>query len=81
MFPVASEEAVDFLNKTLRFNPQERMTIDECIEHPLMNEVRQSEKEKTLSDQITFDFENEEIDTEARLRELFVEQIKLLILP
>lgn len=80
MFPVASEESIDFLNRTLKFNPNERMTIDECINHPLMNDVRQNEKEKTLSEQISFDFENEEIDTEERLRQLFVEQIKLLVL-
>jgi hypothetical protein len=49
------------------------------LKHPLLTEVRQQEKEKTVIDQITFSFEDEEIDTEERLRELFNEQIKLLV--
>lgn len=80
MFPCASPEAIDFLEKTLRFNPAQRIGIDECLKHPLLNEVRQQEKEKTVSEQITFAFEDEEIDTEDRLRELFNEQIKLLVI-
>jgi len=79
MFPAAPPEAVDFLEKTMTFNPSKRITIDECLKHPLMNEVRQAEKEKGLADKISFDFEDEEIDTEERLRQLFNEQIKLLI--
>jgi mitogen-activated protein kinase 1/3 len=79
MFPCASPDAIDFLEKTLKFNPSERITIDECLKHPLLTEVRQQEKEKTVIDQITFSFEDEEIDTEERLRELFNEQIKLLV--
>lgn len=79
MFPVAPPEAIDFIEKTLKFNPDQRISIDECLKHPLLAEVRQQEKEKSLGSKITFDFEDEEIDTEDRLRELFNEQIKLLI--
>ena len=79
MFPVAPPEAIDFMEKTLKFNPDQRISIDECLKHPLFAEVRQQEKEKSLGNKITFDFEDEEINTEDRLRELFNEQIKLLI--
>lgn len=80
MFPVASPESIDFLEKTLRFNPHKRITIEECLKHPMMAEVKQPEKEKVLGSKITFDFEDEDIDNEERLRELFNEQIKLLVL-
>lgn len=36
IFPGATDEAVDFLDRTLQFNPRRRITIDESIEHPLM---------------------------------------------
>jgi len=35
MFPAAPPEAIDFLEKTMRFNPEKRLTIDECLNHPL----------------------------------------------
>lgn len=79
MFPAAPPEAIDFLEKTMRFNPEKRLTIDECLNHPLQKEVRQQEKEKGLGEKISFEFEDEEIDTEARQRLQFNEQIKLLI--
>lgn len=79
MFPAAPPEAIDFLEKTMRFNPEKRLTIDECLNHPLQKEVRQQEKEKGQGEKISFEFEDEEIDTEARQRLQFNEQIKLLI--
>jgi len=30
LYPVASPESIDFLEKTLRFNPNKRITIEEC---------------------------------------------------
>lgn len=75
LFPAAGADAVDFLNRTLEFNPHHRISIDECLEHPLFAEVRVPELENFKVKQLTFDFEDEDIDTEARLRELFVEEI------
>ena len=75
MFPAASKEAIDFLNKTLQVNPERRISIDACIEHPLFAEVRDKDIENFNVKPLTFHFEDEDIDTEARLRELFVEQI------
>lgn len=81
LFPVAPTESIDFIEKTLKISPYKRITIDECIKHPMFADIRQIEKEKGYQDVITFDFEKEDIDTEARLRELFVEQIKLQVKP
>lgn len=75
IFPAAPEEAVDFLENVLNFNPNKRISVDECLEHPLFNEVREKESENFVVKPLVFDFEEEEIDTEARLRELFVEEI------
>jgi len=35
MFPAAPPEAIDFLEKTMKFNPDQRLTIDQCLNHPL----------------------------------------------
>lgn len=76
IFPAAPEESIDFLEKTLQLNPKKRISIDECMKHPLFNDVaRDPELENFQVQQLTFDFENEEIDTEERLRELFLEEI------
>ena len=33
LFPNASAAAVDFLAKTLTFDPTKRLTVEECLEH------------------------------------------------
>jgi len=44
-YPGANEEAINFLNKTLVFNPFFRMNLQEAIDHPLFNEVKGSKSE------------------------------------
>jgi mitogen-activated protein kinase 1/3 len=36
IFPGAPPEAIDFLEKSLQFNPKRRIHIDEAINHPLV---------------------------------------------
>jgi mitogen-activated protein kinase 1/3 len=36
LFPQASEAAVDFLTKTLTFDPKKRMTVEEALAHPYL---------------------------------------------
>ncbi len=40
MFPAASEEALDLLNKTIKFSFQERITLEEALKHPFFDKVR-----------------------------------------
>lgn len=40
IFRNASTEAVDFIEKTLTFNPDKRFSIDECLNHPYVYEFR-----------------------------------------
>ena len=73
-FPGATEEALDFLAKTLTFNPYFRISLDECFEHPLFTKVRKAEKEKIVGQPVTLDFEKMDLDAES-LRKLFLEEI------
>lgn len=36
LFPQASEAAVDFLTKTLTFDPKKRLTVEEALAHPYL---------------------------------------------
>ena len=40
-FPGCSKDAIDFLNRLLVFNPHFRMTLEEAIQHPFLDAVRQ----------------------------------------
>jgi mitogen-activated protein kinase 1/3 len=39
-YPGASPEAIDFLEKVLVFNPYFRITLQDCLKHPLFEKVR-----------------------------------------
>lgn len=76
LFPAATPECIDFLNKTLVFNPKYRITIDEALSHPLFDKVRDKKKEYTAKEPMVLDFEKEGDMLVPRLRELFVKEIK-----
>lgn len=40
IYPHASSEAVDFLRKTLAFDPLKRITVEQALEHPYMANYR-----------------------------------------
>jgi mitogen-activated protein kinase 1/3 len=73
-FPGATEEAIDFLGKTLIFNPYFRISLDDCFEHPLFEKIRKEDKEKLQGESVTLDFEKQDLDAEM-LRKLFLAEI------
>jgi len=42
-YPGATDEAIDFLNKTITFNPYFRLSIEDALEHPLFEDIRNEE--------------------------------------
>lgn len=44
-YPGSPPEAIDFLEKILIFNPYYRISLQQCLEHPLFSRVRNPEKE------------------------------------
>lgn len=46
IYPGATEDALDFLQKTLVFNPYFRINLEDCFTHPFFTKVRKDEKEK-----------------------------------
>ena len=45
-YTAATVEAIDFLDKILVFNPFFRLTLDEAIQHPLFDNVRNKEAQE-----------------------------------
>ncbi|CAD8162161.1 unnamed protein product [Paramecium octaurelia] len=44
-FSAATEDAIDFLRKTLVYNPNKRMTVEQALEHRYIKEFKNSEDE------------------------------------
>lgn len=77
MFPAATSDCIDFLNRCLVFSPKSRLTVDEALNHPIFKTTRDKKNERTSDTHITLDFEKEKELDVPRLRQLFLEEIKL----
>ena len=74
-FPGASCEALDFLNRTLVFDPKKRLSIAEALEHPFLRGIRDASSEK-VGEPVFMGFETEEHIGVESLRELFLSQLR-----
>ena len=74
MYPGASDEAIDFLQRTLVFNPYFRITLQDCFTHPFFTKVRKEEKEKIVGQPVTLEFEKIDLDIKT-LRQLYLAEI------
>lgn len=76
LYPAAGEEALDFLNKVLVFNPYFRIPVDECLTHPFFSKIKKPEKEIDAIDKISLSFEKEGKLSISQLRLYFIEEIE-----
>ena len=74
LYPGAGDEALDFLQKTLTFNPYFRITLEDCFKHPLFAKIRKQDKEDITGSPVTLEFEKLDLDKQT-LRELFIKEI------
>ncbi|CDW81215.1 UNKNOWN [Stylonychia lemnae] len=74
MYPGATADAIDFLQKSLVFNPYFRITLEDCFKHPFFQKVRKQEKENIAASTVVLEFEKIELDRKT-LRELFLQEI------
>lgn len=66
LFKYASKEAVDFLRKTLVFDPNKRMTVDEALRHPFVADFYKNDKVLSCPKKIILPIRDE---TKLSLRE------------
>lgn len=77
IFLAAPPEAIDFLNKTIVFNPKKRLTVDEALNHSLFAKVKDKKKEIVAEGPVVLEFEKEGELGVDRLRELFIQEIQV----
>lgn len=77
IFRNANPNAVDFIEKTLTFNPDKRMVIDDCLNHPYVYEFRVPSSETTAEhipqDFFFFDEYKEQLEMVDLKRMLYAE--------
>ena len=72
-YPGSSPEAIDFLKKVLVFNPYYRISLKECLEHPLFAVVRNQARENAFTQPVTLEFEKEDLNRD-KLRQLILHE-------
>ena len=75
IYPMASKKCLSFLKGCLKFNPNQRLSVKECVEHPLFEDIRNKKLENIKQEEISNEYEHVDIKNESDLRQLFVEQI------
>lgn len=77
IYPGSTQEALDFISKTVVFNPMKRLSIEEALAHPYLSKVRDTKKEIVAGGSVKMEFEKEGELSAKRLRELFMEEIRI----
>ena len=77
-FPGSSDSVLDLLKKLLVFNPEERLTLNNALEHPFLQDVRDEQKEQDAisGHSINLTFEDEKDIDIPRLRELILQEVE-----
>lgn len=71
LFNETSPEGIDLLKKMLTFNPRNRISVEEALEHPFLADLHCSEDEPDASPVEAFDFDFEKYDlTKQQYKEL-----------
>ena len=45
IFPTAAEDSIDLMKKLLKFNPSDRYTVEEALEHPYVSQFHNIDNE------------------------------------
>jgi mitogen-activated protein kinase 1/3 len=75
MFPKVDKTAIDLLGRMLVFNPYTRVKVQECLEHPYFNSIRDVKSEIESPKKLDFDFDKNEHLYESVLRKMFNKEL------
>lgn len=67
LFPGASPQAVDLLERMLQFDPRRRITVEQALQHPWLASLHDPAGEPSAPAPFKFDFEEQQLD-EAEVR-------------
>lgn len=80
MYPNASEEAIDLLRKLLMFNPDQRITAEQALEHPYLAQFHNPEEEPSCDKPIKIPIDdNKKLSVAAYREELYTSIIKVAV--
>lgn len=68
-------DAVDILNRMLRFAASDRISVSQALQHRLFKDIRDISKEKTATGYVTLEFEREPDLDETLLRRYFSQEV------
>jgi len=77
MYPNASEDAIDLLQKLLMFNPEKRITAEQALEHPYLAPFHNTDEEIRCEKEIKMPIDDNKKLTVAAYREHLYNSIKL----
>lgn len=77
LFPTADPTEVDMVAKLLRWNPDERMTVDEALEHPFVSDLHDPFDEPITYPIESFEFERPDIQIPELKMLLWEEIVKM----
>eukprot|EP00808_Paulinella_micropora_P015017 g2275.t1 len=69
-------QALDLIEKMLQFNPKKRITIEQALEHPYLEKMRDPQAERKCPKPFNFEFDNDKNLKAPKLRELMWNEIK-----
>lgn len=72
-FPDANPEALDLLEKMLTFDPADRITVDEALEHPYLRIWHEPTDEPVCPEE--FDFSFEEVEDMDSMRQMILDEV------
>ncbi len=75
-FPGSSDDSLDLLDKMLQFNPHKRITLQEALDHPLFDQIRDIQKEQVASFSLDFEYEKDQNLTMDKIRWILLNVIK-----
>ncbi|KAK9236934.1 kinase-like domain-containing protein [Lipomyces kononenkoae] len=73
LFPTANPQALDLLSRMLTFDPAERITVQEALEHPYLSVWHDPADEPECP--TTFDFSFESVDAVDDMREMIIQEV------
>jgi len=79
LFPGANVDAIDLLTKMTTFNPKKRISVDQALDHPFVQKVRDKSRETKAPGPVILEFEKEGTLTAERLRELFMDEVRYFV--
>lgn len=74
LFPKAEALAIDLLTRTLKFNPAERLTVDEALQHPYLAALRSPADESVAIQKYCYPYDGTELD-KYQMKEIIFGQV------